>query len=149
MTAIPKVIPKAVPIRSVSPLLQVRDLARSLEFYTKRLGFTQDWFDGVGFAIVRRGDCSVYLAQREVEVDLRNRTARRQDNGYANYDLHFYCDGGTIDALWEEYQAIGIEMPSEFAGGPVDREYGIRDFSLSDPDGYVLVFGAPCQPAAG
>ena len=32
-------------------------------------------------------------------------------------------------------------MPDCFKNGPVTRPYGIRDFSVIDPDGYDLVFG--------
>lgn len=133
-------------INSVSPLLQVTDLSVSRAFYTQNLGFTEDWYDGEGFAILRRDKCSIFLAQKQVNVDLRNVTARRMRDGYANYDLHFNCDTGTIDALWSEYRVAGVSMPADFNNGPVTRAYGIRDFSITDPDGYDLVFGAPCAP---
>lgn len=51
---------------------------------------------------------------------------------------------------------IGFELPLEtrellftngMEGGPIDREYGIRDFSIIDPDGYQIVFGAPIESA--
>ncbi len=134
-------------INSVSPLLLVADLQRSRKFYTQILGFTEDWFDGEGFAIVRRGCCSLFLAQKQVNVDLRNRTARAAQDGYANYDLHFNCEAGAIDGLWAEYRAAGAPIPAAFADGPINRDYGIRDFSVVDPDGYDLVFGAPLEAA--
>lgn len=136
-------------IKSVSPLLQVKDLRQSIAFYTTRLGFTEDFFDGDGFAIVRRGGCFLFLAQKQVDADLRNQTARATQDGYASYDLHFHCDRGSIDALWAEYRSAGVPMPPAFDDGPVDRDYGVRDFSITDPDGYDLVFGAPCDAVAG
>jgi hypothetical protein len=35
-------------------------------------------------------------------------------------------------------------MPDCFQDGPVQRSYGVRDFSVIDPDGYDLVFGEEC-----
>ena len=135
-------------IKSVSPLLQVADLQRSRAYYTDTLGFAEDWFDGDGFAIMRRGDCSIFLAQKQTDVDLRNQTARAAQDGYANYDLHFHCAPGTIEDLWAEYRDAGAKMPDVFADGPIKRDYGIQDFSITDPDGYDLVFGAPLSKEA-
>ena len=139
----------AVSIKSVSPLLQVADLQRSRKLYADTLGFTENWFDGEGFAIVCRDGCTLFLAQKQVEVDLRNLAARAARDGYANYDLHFNCEAGTVDGLWAEYRDAGARIADAFANGPIDRDYGIRDFSVIDPDGYELVFGAPLEDGAG
>jgi hypothetical protein len=39
-------------------------------------------------------------------------------------------------------------MPEGFEAGPVTRPYGIRDFSVMDPDGYDFVFGEECEEPA-
>lgn len=130
-------------IKSVSPLLQVRDLAASLAFYTGKLGFVELHRDPGGFAIIGRDGCQLFLAQAEKPVDLRNRTARLANSGFAAYDLHFYCEAGTLDTLWSACVGAGVPMPEAFETGPVQRSYGIRDFSILDPDGYDLVFGEP------
>jgi len=127
-------------LQRISPLLQVSSLATSIEYYSK-LGFTKHWEDD-GFCILSRDDCDVFLSQKQVPVDLRNATARAEPDGYASYDLHFHCAAGSIDSLWQEFTAAGA-IPDDSCSGPADREYGIRDFSIKDPDGYGLVFGAP------
>jgi hypothetical protein len=38
-------------------------------------------------------------------------------------------------------------MPDGFADGPVTKSYGIRDFSVIDPDGYDIVFREQCEVA--
>jgi hypothetical protein len=43
------------------------------------------------------------------------------------------------DGLYEFHRANGIEIPAEIG----DREYGIRDYSVRDLDGNLLVFGHP------
>lgn len=94
-----------------------------------------------GFSVVRRDDCTLYLAQKTKAVDVTNKAARADPNdGWCNYDVHSYCQPGTLDALYEEFKSRGVCMPG-FENGPVSRSYGVRDFSLTDPDGYDLVFG--------
>lgn len=114
-----------------------------VQFYTAKLGFCEVFRDEGGFSILNRDDCDLFLAQRQREVDLRNQTARLKVDGFACYDLHIYCAFGTIDLLWEEFKEAGVTMHPSFENGPIDRVYGIRDFSIVDPDGYDIVFGAP------
>jgi hypothetical protein len=128
-------------LKQISPLLQVSDLAASVAFYGQMLGFKTGSIEG-GFSVVRRDECLIYLAQKTKSVDVTNKAARATpDDGWCNYDLHFHCQPGTLDALYEEYRARGVPMPDCFRDGPVTRSYGIRDFSVTDPDGYDLVFG--------
>ena len=131
-------------LRKISPLLQVRDLKVSFAFYSEKLGFYES-YRREGFVIVARDGCEVCLAQKENEVDLRNVTARSHPNALANYDLHFDCELDASDRLWNEYREAGVQLSPEFAHGPVNRPYGIRDFSVIDPDGYILVFGSPIE----
>jgi catechol 2,3-dioxygenase-like lactoylglutathione lyase family enzyme len=128
-------------LKSVCPLLQVADLDRSRAFYTGKLGFKETWKDPGGFTILSRDECLLFIAPKQREVDLRNATARLTNDGYANYDLHLDCFPGSLDALWKEYKEAGVEMGASFVNGPVTRDYGVRDFSVIDPDGYDLVFG--------
>ncbi len=130
-------------LKQISPLLQVSDLETSVSFYGQKLGFQTGAMDG-GFSVVRRDDCIIYLAQKTKDVDVTNKTARAVDDGWCNYDLHIHCQSGTLDALFDEFRAKGVRMLDCFRDGPVTRSYGIRDFSVFDPDGYDLVFGEEC-----
>ena len=134
-------------LKQISPLLQVSDLETSVSFYGQKLGFRTGSMDG-GFSVVRRDDCTIYLAQKTKDVDVTNKTARAVDDGWCNYDLHIHCQPGTLDALYEEFRAKGVKMLDCFKDGPVTRSYGIRDFSVIDPDGYDLVFGEECYEEA-
>lgn len=130
---------------SVSPLLQVSDLPASVKFYTKKLGFKKTYEEKEGFVILSRGDVQILLAKNQTGVNLRNSTARQKQDGYTDYDLHIHCAPGAVDELWKEFRAAGVPMPSQFDKGPENREYGIRDFSITDPDGYAIVFGSPLK----
>jgi hypothetical protein len=126
-------------LKQISPLLQVGDLAASVSFYGQYLGFRTGSLEG-GFCVIRRDDCTIYLAQKTKDVDVTNKAARAVVDGWCNYDLHIHCQPGTLDALYEEFRAKGVRMPESFQDGPVTRPYGMRDFSVFDPDGYDLVF---------
>jgi catechol 2,3-dioxygenase-like lactoylglutathione lyase family enzyme len=126
-------------LKQIAPLLQVKDLEASVAFYRQKLGFRTGSTDG-GFAVIRRDDCTVFLAQKTKEADVTNKSARAADDGWCNYDLHIYCQPGTLDALHAEFKGKGVEMSDCFQLGPVLRSYGIRDFSVCDLDGYELVF---------
>lgn len=128
-------------LKQISPLLQVRDLEASVAFYGQKLGFQTGSIEG-GFSVIRRDECIIYLAQKTKDVDVTNKAARAVNDGWCNYDLHIHCQPGTLDGLYAEFRAIGMQMSEEFQNGPVTRPYGIRDFSVTDPDGYELVFGA-------
>jgi catechol 2,3-dioxygenase-like lactoylglutathione lyase family enzyme len=131
-------------LKHICPLLQVSDLRASILFYGETLGFQTGSADH-GFAVVRRDDCALYLAQKTKVADVTNKAARADpDDGWCNYDLHFYCQPGNLDALFEEFRSNGVRMPDCFKDGPVKRSYGVRDFSVTDPDGYELVFGEEC-----
>ena len=126
-------------LKQISPLLQVRDLAASVAFYGQKLGFRTGSIEG-GFAMIQRDDCLIFLAQKTKDVDVTNKAARAVDDGWCSYDLHIYCEPGTLDALYAEFRARGVPLAG-FENGPVLRSYGVRDFSVFDPDGYDLVFG--------
>ena len=128
-------------LKQISPLLQVKDLNASVAFYDRVLGFDASPTDG-GFAIIRRGDCSIFLAQKTKDAEVANKAARAvPDDDWCNYDLHIHCQPGTLDALYEEFKTNGAQMRDCYQDGPLTRSYGIRDFSVIDPDGYDLVFG--------
>jgi catechol 2,3-dioxygenase-like lactoylglutathione lyase family enzyme len=127
-------------LKQISPLLQVGDLSTSAAFYRDKLGFQTDSTEG-GFCMARRDDCLIFLAQKTKDADVTNKAARAVEDGWCNYDLHIHCLPGTLDGLFEEFRTKGVPMAAGFEAGPVMRSYGVRDFSVIDPDGYDLVFG--------
>ena len=127
-------------LKQIAPLLQVSDVEASLAFYRDKLGFRTGSIDG-GFTVIRRDECLIFLAQKTKDVDVTNKAARAVDDGWCSYDLHIYCQPGTLDGLYREFKANGAPMPACFDAGPVMRPYGVRDFSVIDLDGYDLVFG--------
>jgi hypothetical protein len=76
-------------LKYICPLLQVNDLRTSLIFYGEKLGFQTGSADD-GFSIVRRDDCTLYLAQKTKVADVTNKAARAApDDGWCNDILFF------------------------------------------------------------
>lgn len=128
-------------LTDVVPNLIVTDIDRSTAFYRDVLGFTivttvpeQGPFV---FVWLQRDSVSVFLnAKAGVEGDMPN-LAKRPIGGTAT--LFITVDAATtasgVDALME---SIGpraqVVMPLK------DQFYGMREFGVEDPDGYVIFF---------
>lgn len=114
----------------VVPSLLVRDLDRTLAFYG-RLGFRQSGAWGEPepvWAEVQRDDVAIQLYS-EPPVDT---PAEPVMSG----TLYFHPDD--VSALAAEWEGL-----VEFAWGPEVMEYGMREFAVRDPDGYLLAFTEP------
>lgn len=105
-------------------VLCVSDLAASIEFYTHKLGFSRDFTLGEPptFAGVSFGD--------NAQLFLERRTPSPAGCG-----LYYVVDNA--DAMCDRCRAAGVTIATE----PGDRNYGLRDFSIHDPDGYYITFG--------
>ena len=54
---------------------------------------------------------------------------------------YLYILTGEVDNLSQLLIAAGVKMLVSVG----DREYGLRDFMIGDPDGNVLIFGTPIK----
>ena len=105
------------------PSLAVNDVTAAVDFYTKKLGFK------LAFTF---GDPPVMAGVNlgEVQVFLEKGTPSPQ--GCAVYFVV-----GDADELFEFQRDSGVEIVAP----PQDREYGLRDYTVRDLDGYRLEFG--------
>ncbi|HVM09952.1 MAG TPA: VOC family protein [Acidimicrobiales bacterium] len=53
-----------------------------------------------------------------------------------------YLDADDVDALYDELRPRVERVVME----PTTREHGMREFAVEDPNGYLLIFGAPVAP---
>jgi len=104
----------------------VRDLERSLAFYTA-LGFTLERRTGE-FAVLRWDARRIFLAQHGDLPELQGR---------ARANLRILT--ADVDRIWAMVQALDLPVERPVA----DRDYGLRDFSVRDPDGFELRFATP------
>jgi len=108
-----------------SPILVVRDLAASVDYYVKLLGFTLDWMDHADIASVSRGDCTLFLAEGD----------QGEPGSWA------WIGVGDADALYEEYRQSGATIRTP----PVNFPWAL-ELQVADPDGNVLRLGSDPKP---
>jgi uncharacterized glyoxalase superfamily protein PhnB len=123
----------------VTPNLVVADMDRSLAFYRDVLGFaTLAQVPGAApfvFAWMQRGGVNVFLNARD-GVDLPG-LAARPIGGTNTLFMTIEADSvaAGIDALFAEIEPQAhVVMPLK------DQFYGMREFGIEDPDGYIIFF---------
>jgi len=105
-----------------SPVLRVAQLPPALKFYRDVLGFTVE-FEYPDYAGVRLDHAGLHLS-----LAVSGKPA-------GTGAVYVFCD--EIDAYFGTIRARGAQAERE----PEDQFYGMRDFSLCDPDGNRLTFG--------
>ena len=110
------------------PVLEVADVAASIQWYQKMLGFSADPFPDsppYQFAILRHGQAELML-RRGTPTVLPGRPPYQ-------WNVYLRLDGGRIRQLCAELSR----------GGVVSRRlermfYGLAEFEIKDPDGYAI-----------
>ena len=122
-------------LSEASPSLTVNDLDKSLAWYRDVVGFglEETWKDDAGKVMgvsLRAGDVSVMLGQD----DWKKGRDRKKGEGF-----RIFCmTKGNVDALAKKIEAKGGRLDQ----GPTDQPWGVRDISLTDPDGFKLTIAA-------
>ncbi len=120
-------------IRTTVPVLQVKSVTASIDWYRDVLGFSADLFGPSGepvFAILHRDG---------TELMLQKVAAGTQVSGTIGSGMSAYIRVLDIGAIRD---AVAAKFPEV---GPMhQRQYGCREFAVTDPGGHVLVFGE-CQ----
>ena len=113
----------------VTPFLHVPDIEAAIAFFVDRLGFEVQ-FRLPGYTYVHRETVGVRMLQLECDEAPSNR--RR---------FAHYVDVRDVDALFAEMKPKLVGLPPKDVHGPVDQEYGQREFMVVAPDGDLIVFG--------
>jgi uncharacterized glyoxalase superfamily protein PhnB len=126
-----------VKFNKITPNLIVADMEKSLTFYRDVLGFTMSQTvpdkPPFIFAWMKRGDADIFLNQhmppQPGQPDL---FAGRQIGG----TLSMYLTLEGIDELLKAVEQTGVKIAI-----PLHKEfYGMKEFAVFDPDGYLLIF---------
>ena len=116
-------------IRTAAPQFLVRDLDASIAFYEKQLGFGTDFvYDGF-YASVSRDGASLHL-KCAPKLDAEREHRREGEH------IDAFLDVTGVRALHDELLGRGAPV----VGDVERRPWGNVDFTVEDPDGYLLCF---------
>jgi catechol 2,3-dioxygenase-like lactoylglutathione lyase family enzyme len=122
---------------AISPFFIVSNVARTIEFYSGKLGFEvtfQEPRQNPFFAIVRRDDAQLFVKSVGESVEPVPNSQRHPD---ARWDAFVYVPDP--DQLSVEFSGNGVVLSA-----PLKNTHdGLRGFEIKDSDGYVLFFGHP------
>jgi catechol 2,3-dioxygenase-like lactoylglutathione lyase family enzyme len=113
--------------KSLSPIIPVADVGRSIGFYTEVLGFAVT-SDSADYAILTRGGAALHLSRAD------NQSVLDATRG----QISVYLEVEGIHSLWshvaqfrERYKVRDL----------FDRSYGMREFHIIDPDDCLIFVG--------
>ena len=121
--------------KKLTPNLLVANVERSLAFYVDTLGFARGMTvpdaSPFVFAAVTSGDVEIFLNDAA--------TAVKEYPAFAGKPLGatgtLYIELEGVDALHERIKStVKVTMPL------LTQFYGMREFGILDPDGYVITF---------
>ncbi len=112
-------------MQGLTPMLQTSDMERTISWYGDVLGFRCVGRMGDGWCRLEQGCVSLMFMQNE-HVGAPHATATQ----------YIY-----VDDVNELLATLKDRVTAEW--GPEDMPYGLREFAIRDPDGYLLSFGAP------
>lgn len=115
--------------RRISPMLAVADMEETILFYQSVLGFTPT-MKSAEYSIVERDGQSIHFqkaASEEVMKCVRGHT-------------EIYIEVSGIHALWEHAKTFKSRYRIRDL---FDREYGMTEFHIEDPNGCLVFVGEP------
>jgi catechol 2,3-dioxygenase-like lactoylglutathione lyase family enzyme len=115
----------------------VTDIKRSVDFY-QRLGFELLRDDG-DFVELTWEDHRLFLAELSAFRDAHS-AAPITPPPFPVANVRVMVPN--VDEYWKLANEIGAQIIIPLA----DRYYGLRDFTIADPDGFGLRFGSVLQP---
>lgn len=119
---------------------QVKDVSRSVEFYTRQLGFKLEHRQLPAFANVSLGNLKILLSGPEASGSRPMPDGRRQEPGGWNRVVLRVTD---LSGLIETLKKAGLHFRNEMETGP-----GGKQIQLEDPDGNAIELFEPAGRSA-
>ena len=129
-----------VHITYLTPLIQVFNMRRSLEFYRNVLGFEVHMDSGGGddssWVWITKDGTHLMLNDQYEPGNVPAAPPAERVKWHKDTCIYFGCED--IDAAYHEFRAKGVEL-----GPPTIAPYGMKQLYLKDPDGYGICFQWP------
>jgi catechol 2,3-dioxygenase-like lactoylglutathione lyase family enzyme len=127
--------------RKLTPNLLVADVSRSLAFYTDVLGFARGMTvpdePPFVFASVTSGTVEIFFNEAANAVKEYPSLADRP----LGLSGTMFIEVDAIDAFYATLDGkVNVTMPI------VTQWYGMREFAIADPDGYLITFAERVEP---
>ncbi|RAI99762.1 putative glyoxalase superfamily protein PhnB [Chitinophaga skermanii] len=119
-------------LQQLTPMFFVRDIRASVKYYTEVLGF-----ECLNIMTRCEGGEAFWASLRRGKVDimfrLKNSVMKEEAPQYTG-SFYIYVDN--VDEVWEE-----LKTKANILYDIEDFEHQMREFAITDPDGYVFNFG--------
>ena len=105
-------------------ILPVSDVSVSIDFYVRKLGFdlTFKWQEPPTYAVVKSGDIGIHLSLKSDNYQV----------GQEHVSIALFAHD--VNAVYQQCLKNGMTIHTEIG----DRDYGMRDFDVTDPDGHII-----------
>ena len=123
----------SVTFKRISPMLAVADLTATVAFYREVLGF-EPVLETDGYAVVERDGQSLHFQRADSEEVLQAVRGHTE----------FYLEVRGIRALWASVQGFKGRWRIRDL---FDRDYGMTEFHIEDPNGCLVFVGEPTASA--
>jgi predicted enzyme related to lactoylglutathione lyase len=117
--------------KTISPMLAVANMEETLAFYQDLLGFTV-FMKSPEYSIVERDGQSIHFMKAASEEVLR----------CVRGHTEIYIEVSNIAALWEHVRTFKDHHKIRDL---FDREYGMTEFHIEDPNGCLIFVGEPTR----
>ncbi len=120
-------------IQAVAPVLLVRNVVASANYFRDKLGFSYDrfWGEPPNFCMVRRDGQTLMLSQTPANATLIPHWHIVDQM----WDAYFWVKD--VEALYAEYKQSGAKIDYELGLKP----YGVKEFGVQDLDSHDIAFG--------
>ena len=116
-----------------APILLVKDVIASANYYRDKIGFNYDqfWGEPPNFCILYRDGFNLMLSQANDSKDIVPHYKVVENM----WNVFFWVNDA--NKLYEEVKERGTNIDY----GLCDKPYGCREFGIQDLDGYDIAFG--------
>ena len=115
--------------KRISPMLATADMNETISFYESVLGFTPI-MQSAEYSILERDGQTIHIQTAESEEVMK----------CVRGHTEIYIEVSGIHALWEHVQTFRNRYSVRDL---FDREYGMTEFHIEDPNGCLVFVGEP------